>query len=212
MSVITIPKKGDYIRTYSGVKFWPLQPDVQDINPEDIAHALAQKVRWQGHCSHFYSVGQHSLRVARASKIVGNLEYGETTEEDDNLLYMYGLLHDANEAYLPDVPSPLKPLIKGWKRIEHNVDKVILDAFGLPQMSKEQKRIVKIADKALLQMEADELFPKSAKRHQHWPLPQRLRLPQELVSAVHVSLFPAESTEGQLLREMHTILKINLGQ
>lgn len=211
MSVITLPKKGDYIRTYSGVKFWPLQPDVRDINPRDIAHALAQKVRWQGHCSHFYSVGQHSLRVARAATIVGAIEDPDISQEEQDLLYMLGILHDANEAYLPDIPSPLKPLIKGWRRIENTVDNVILDAFGLEPMSKDRKRIVKIADKALLQLESDELFPRSTKKHRHWPLPKRMRLPEDFTTAVHVSLFPADAAEGQLLREMETILKINLG-
>lgn len=207
MVVITAPKKSDYIRTFTGIKFWPLDPSVKDIKPADIAHALAQKVRWQGHCKHFYSVGQHSLRVARAARIYGTLE--GLPEEECDLLYMYGILHDSNEAYLPDIPTPLKPLIKGWKRIEKHLDSIILKRFGLPTMSVEHKRLVKKADKALLQMEADELFERSNKdKHTHWPLPERLDIPEEILLSVHVKLFPPESSESQLNTEMNTILRI----
>lgn len=207
MAVLMAPKRSDYIRTYSGVKFWPLEPSAKDIKPKDIAHSLAQKVRWQGHCSRFYSVGQHSLRVARAARIYATLM--ELPEEECDLIYMYGLLHDANEAYLPDIPTPLKPLIKGWKKIERHLDSVIIKSFKLAQMSTEHRRIVKMADKALLQMEADELFERNIKdHHPHWPLPERLEIPEEILVSVHVSLFPPESTEGQLNREMAIILRM----
>jgi len=50
----------DYILTYSKIKFFPLKPVKEDIKIEDIAHSLSLMTRANGHCSHFYSVGQHS--------------------------------------------------------------------------------------------------------------------------------------------------------
>ena len=207
MCVLTTPKSSDYIRTYSGIKFWPLEPKTKDIQPIDIAHSLAQKVRWQGHCKDFYTVGQHSLRVARAASIYANLR-GEFSDTEEDVIFMYGLLHDANEAYLPDVPSPLKPLIKGWKRIEKKVDNIILKRFGLPPIIEEYRVIVKTADRALLQMESDEFFPKATKHYSRWPLPERMDIPDVVLEQTHVSLFPVDTTKDRLLTEMKTIIKL----
>src|ERR1019366_9954250 len=82
------------IRTYSGVRFKPLDPDPA-VGISDIAHALANQCRFGGHSSAFYSVAQHSVRVS------------EICAAEDAL---WGLLHDASEAYLVDVPAPLKQL------------------------------------------------------------------------------------------------------
>jgi hypothetical protein len=82
-----------WIQTYTGRKFWPLDPRPDDVCIEDIAHALALKCRYTGHCREFYSIAQHSVMVSHMVPAVDAL---------------WGLLHDAGEAYLPDVASPIK--------------------------------------------------------------------------------------------------------
>lgn len=72
---------------------YPLALTPDQVHLEDIAHALALKCRWTGHTREFYSVAQHSVHVA---------------ELLPPHLQMAGLLHDAAEAYLPDVASPIK--------------------------------------------------------------------------------------------------------
>ena len=57
-------RKGDWILTYSGIEFWPLDPRPEDVRIEDIAHALSMQCRFAGHCDRFYSVAEHSIRVA----------------------------------------------------------------------------------------------------------------------------------------------------
>ena len=57
-------RRGDWIMTFTGRKFWVLDPQPEDVNIIDIAHALAMKVRFNGHVSRFYSVAQHSVLVA----------------------------------------------------------------------------------------------------------------------------------------------------
>jgi len=82
-----------WIQTYTGRKFSPLSPHADDVCIEDIAHALALKCRYGGHCKEFFSVAQHSVMVSRM--VPGS----------DAL---WGLLHAAGEAYLPDVARPIK--------------------------------------------------------------------------------------------------------
>jgi hypothetical protein len=84
---------GDWIQTYTGRQFWPLDPRPDEIDILDIAHSLSNQCRYSGHVETFYSVAEHSVHV---SHIV--------PPEDA----LWGLLHDASEAYLVDLPRPLK--------------------------------------------------------------------------------------------------------
>ena len=52
---------GDWMQTYSGFQFWPLDPRPEEIHVIDIAHSLANQCRYAGHCREFYSVAQHSV-------------------------------------------------------------------------------------------------------------------------------------------------------
>ena len=104
-----------YIQTYSGIRFWPLDPRIEDINLEDIAHALSMQCRFSGHTSFHYSVAQHSLIVSEYCK-------------PENALA--GLLHDASEAYLIDVPRPIKPHLIGYADAEDKIMKLVSQKFG----------------------------------------------------------------------------------
>lgn len=92
-------RKGEPIMTFTGRLFYPLDPRPEDIDIVDIAHALSQKVRYNGHCSEFYTVGAHSIQVAAEC---------QRRWPDDPMRALWGLFHDAGEAYLPDIPRPFK--------------------------------------------------------------------------------------------------------
>ena len=85
-----------WIQTFTGRKVYPLALKPSDVCVEDIAHALSMKCRFNGHCREFYSVAEHSTRVAMI------LPKGKQ---------VFGLLHDAAEAYLPDVCAPIKSAV-----------------------------------------------------------------------------------------------------
>lgn len=131
-------RKGDWIQTYTGKQFYPLDPDIEEIDIIDIAHALSNLCRFNGHCLKFYSVAEHSCRVA---------------QQCENPLE--GLLHDASEAYLIDVPKPLKSHLHGYTEIENTLLEMIFLKFGLPwPMSLNVKKI----DSVMLATEKAELM------------------------------------------------------
>lgn len=108
---------GNWTMTHSGKKFWPLDPRPEEIAIEDIAHALSHICRYGGHCNYFYSVAEHS--VLMASKV-----------SDRNKIW--ALLHDATEAYLMDLPRPIKPYLPGYAEYETKLMKCIADRYSLP--------------------------------------------------------------------------------
>jgi 5'-deoxynucleotidase YfbR-like HD superfamily hydrolase len=134
------PRQG-WIQTYTGRKVFPLSPREGDISVEDIAHALANQCRFGGHVSTFYSVAEHSCRVS------------DLVPAEDQL---WGLLHDASEAYLIDLPRPIKHkrALKAYREAEAVLMGVIARKFGLPE---KMPSSVKAADTTLLVTEARDL-------------------------------------------------------
>lgn len=108
---------GDWIQTFTGKQFWPLAPAIDAIDITDIAHALSMQCRYGGHSKHFYSVAEHSYHVSQ-----------HVPPEDA----LWGLLHDATEAYLVDVPRPVKKFLAGYEEIETDLMAAICKRFDLP--------------------------------------------------------------------------------
>ena len=111
------PREGDWMQTYSGGRFYPLDPRAEDLNPEDIAHALSLLCRYGGHVDRFYSVAEHCVLMSRAVAPEHALA---------------ALLHDATEAYVVDVPRPLKRYLGRYRDIEDMVWLAIVARFGVP--------------------------------------------------------------------------------
>jgi hypothetical protein len=130
-----------WIQTHSGIKFDLLAPtpDMVDIN--DIAHALSNICRFNGHVREFYSVAQHSVHVSRLVHPAWALT---------------GLLHDATEAYVGDMVRPLKALLPDYKYAEERIWYVIVRKFDLPSVI--QPRSLKHADNVALMTERRDLM------------------------------------------------------
>ena len=129
-----------WIQTYTGKKFDFINPNVDSVCIEDIAHALSNICRYTGHTKEFYSVAQHSVLAA------------DNVPDEDNLT---ALLHDATEAYLTDISKPLKTLLPQYRELEDKVYKVIAKKFGLPD---KLPASVKKADLRLLATEKRDLL------------------------------------------------------
>lgn len=114
----------------------------QPLTIQEVAHALSKLCRFTGHCSKFYSVAQHSVHVSELLPAE---------------LAMQGLLHDAVEAVMGDMSGPLKRLFPEYKALEHRIEAVILNGFGLPATLDPQ---VKRADLIALRTEQRDLMRK----------------------------------------------------
>ena len=137
-----VDEPGPFIQTLSGRRVNPLDAAPEDIDPADIARALANLCRFGGHCKAFYSVAQHSAIVCDLLE-----ERGATPNE-----LMAALLHDAAEAYLGDLPHPLKhrsDLGAAFRVAEKRLEAVIAERFALPDAAAR----IKPLDKALLATE-----------------------------------------------------------
>jgi hypothetical protein len=133
---VTILERGDWIQTATGRAFWPIDPRPEDVCIEDIAHALSMLCRFGGHCLRFYSVAEHSVLLSR-----------HVAPEHK----LWALLHDASEAYLVDVPRPLKPFLTGYREAEDKIMRAVCLHFGLPLDVPPQ---IKADDTSLLMDEA----------------------------------------------------------
>lgn len=154
-----------WIQTVSGKKFPVDNPDPEQIDIEDIAHALSMLVRFNGHCTKFYSVAEHSVHVSH---------------EIGSELALAGLLHDAAEAYLGDVPSPLKKQLSQFSGFEHKMELAIGEKFDVnpalfkdPELKRADIQLL-IDEKAALMVAEPEPWPdnappaKDARRIQAW--------------------------------------------
>lgn len=109
-------RKGDWIQTFTGVAFYPLDPRPNEIHIRDIAHALSMQCRYGGHARYFYSVAEHCILLSQA-----------VPPE----LALAALMHDAAEAYLVDVPRPIKSSLTGYREIEAVLEASIAMRFSL---------------------------------------------------------------------------------
>ena len=128
----------------SGVTFDIAHPWVYPLPIRDVSHSLSNICRFTGHCRWFYSVAQHSVLVSYLVPKEHALE---------------GLVHDAVEAIVGDMSSPLKKLVPEYKQIEHMVEQSIAFSLGV---SFPLPPCVKEADTLLLEKEQEYLMAPKA--------------------------------------------------
>lgn len=149
-----IDTRAGWMQTYSGIAFEPFNPRAADICIEDIAHSLALQCRFAGHCRFPYSVAQHSVLVSKTVPA----EFA-----------FVGLMHDAAEAYVVDLPRPIKSHadLARYRAIEDHVWRALCVRFGLPLQLPEE---VKMADNIVLATEKRDIM--TAPPREWLPLPE----------------------------------------
>lgn len=149
-----------WLQTYSGKAYVIADPDPDQICLEDIARALSNQCRFAGHSRYFYSVAEHSVHVCNRVREI--LEIGSAINhsdlgDEDRLIVAAALLHDASEAYLLDIPRPLKieDGMSFYRGMHAKTMTLILEKYGLPT---EKLDIIKQADNELLSTEKKQIM------------------------------------------------------
>lgn len=132
-----------YILTYTKTKFYPMEPIIENIHIQDIAHALSLMTRANGHFQHFYSVAQHCLNCCKEAKALGY----------SRRIQLGCLLHDASESYISDITRPVKRSLGEYCKIEEKLQKMIYTRYGIGDLSEEEERRIKEIDDTMLYYE-----------------------------------------------------------
>lgn len=177
-------REGSWIQTYTGKKFWPLDPKCSEISIFDIAHSLSLLSRFNGHTTKFLSVAQHSVMVS---------------DMCSSQYKIHGLLHDASEAYCCDIPSPLKPYIPGYLEIEEKIQKVIFSKYGLIY---EDIKHVKSVDKYILATEARDLCVNY----------EAMNLPNKPYEDIKIEPWPSERAEKIFIEKFNKLQENIIGR
>jgi hypothetical protein len=151
-------RTGDWLNTVSGKRYYPHDPCAEDVDIGDIAHALSNLCRWAGHSPRFYSVAEHSVLVS-------------TQVPRQHALA--ALLHDATEAYLVDLPRPIKKSLPEYIKLELLNWRVITERFKLDDKLPD---CVHYADDSVLLAEKAAFFPNVAINNHLAVMPAHVRI------------------------------------
>lgn len=159
-------RRGRFIATLTGVKFYILDPRPEEVVIEDMAHSLALRNRWNGAAQIAYSVAEHSLRVRDIVRwcfehASGWGPFAEIHPTAYAKCEAFVLLHDGHEYIVPDMPRPIKAMLLGWDGIVVPIDRAIfLRYFGIDAMPPEIAAVVEWVDNLALEMEAEAFGPR----------------------------------------------------
>ena len=167
-----------YCETYTGKAFYPMNPKVEDVTILDIAHHLAAQCRYLGATQKFYSTAQHCCLLAH---------YAETKLKANVVDCAQILLHDAAEAYLTDLPRPIKQHFPEFRAVDYTIQQCVrkwagLDVAPLPSWQDE-------IDSRIIHDERAQLMCESGNDWQHAGQPL----------GVHIVPWTAEHAEAQFL-------------
>lgn len=144
-----------WMQTVNGTPFELMRPRANDVEFTEIAHALSQICRFAGHTKRFYSVAEHCCRVADILP---------------RPIRIHGLLHDAHEAYIGDVTTPVKMclgesvMLDFVANVEDPLMRAIYEAANLTwQPARSIQDAVKFADQVLLMTERRDLMSPTRK-------------------------------------------------
>lgn len=160
--------RGPWIMTFTGRHFHFADPSPDEVDIMDIAVATSREGRFAGHCWSFYSVAQHSVYV---SERIESLMRGIGKTENVPRLSLLGLLHDASEAYIKDMPSPVKAYLPDYKKMETKIMSAIMETFNLGKEwnDPEVQALLHKVDKGVMTTEVRDMI----KHKKVWSMPEK---------------------------------------
>jgi 5'-deoxynucleotidase YfbR-like HD superfamily hydrolase len=173
---------GGWQQTFSGGRFFPLDPRVEEIFIEDIAHGLSHGAyRFAGQCDDPYTVAQHSCMVS---------DFMEHHK-------LEGLMHDSSEAYIGDLIRPLKHsgMLDAFRVIEHRLESAINETFGL-ESTPEIAAYIKSFDNRAVLTEKLHLFTRQV---------SGTAKDFEPFSVAYINVWGAKQAEEEFLNRFHKL-------
>jgi len=140
----------EHITTYKGEPFTPLDPDINQVHIEDIAHSLSLMCRANGHIDYFFSIAQHAINCTNEAKARGF----------SARVQLACLIHDASEAYISDITRPVKQYLPEYLEIEKQLQDTIYTKFLGAALPEEEFQLVNQIDNDMLVLELDTLMSK----------------------------------------------------
>lgn len=157
---------------------------IEDFNLLDIAQALAHQPRYNGHFG-AYSVAQHSVLLADYA-----FRKMSSSNQRADQCARTALFHDASEAYVGDMVSPLKARFPLFSEIEDQILRAIMEKFDglfpLPPW-------LKTMDVAILVNEKRDLIDRVADEPRSW------NLPYPALDITPIMIWPAERAKAEFL-------------
>ncbi len=176
-----------WIQTSTGVRFEYMAPTAAMVTLFDVSHALSRLCRFNGAVRGFWSVASHSVLVADVAA-----DMAKARGLDEIEAGYRGLLHDAVEAYVGDMPRPLKDLLPPYKEVENRCERAVRAYFGIDKQDDAIDQIIKKADLILLATEARDFLPRYADKYLHGVEPMKKKLrstPIEIAEGNFMSAF-----------------------
>lgn len=211
--------RDEYGITASGRRFYIYDPRADEVAHHDIVSGLTHECRYAGQIPRFYSVAEHSIKVAVIAEHLATeaVARGEFPEDMLPLVSLVAMLHDAHEAYCGDIPHPYKARLADvfgtpWERIEGRVQECVHEAYALPPLPVEVEGFVQQADAWMLYVEVLAFHPNSADQ---FPSLKKMRLPPpEVVELARVkSAEPDRGTVRSLFdQEVRRLVSLVGGQ
>lgn len=163
-------RRGSWQQTFTGQQFYALDPRVDEIHFQDMAIGLSREHRYARQTIIPYVVAEHSVYVSiQAGVLARQLGY---SEEFILNVEREGLLHDGSEAWIGDMPRPLKrqTVMFSYRKAESKWEKCVFERFGI-QSSEASKSIVKEIDNRIVLDEVQRLMadPGMWKRANRYP-------------------------------------------
>jgi hypothetical protein len=196
---------GNWIQTYTGKQFYFDNFDPDDIDIKDIAHSLSLLSRFNGHCLKFYSVAEHCVRVSEYMEEAYYQKWDIPEKDHERCELLWGLLHDAAEAYTSDIPRPLKhqDMMYDFRKKEKEIENIIYEKYiGFRTENIDRMRLfdrAAIADATLLVTEQRDLMHKNAP---DW------EIGIEPLEDVHIIPYGPEDAERMFLDRFHQLRKV----
>lgn len=176
-------ERGPWMSSYTGRRFHPLAPRREDVATEDVLRGLAFTRRFAGQTRKFYSVAEHSVLGSVLAEDMGGRP-----------LARQFLLHDATEAWIGDMPRPLKYEMARFREVEARIWNVVADRYRLPRRLDDR---VKQIDNIMCVTEKLALMPHA----ENWP-----SLPDSLAdSSITIEAWPPSTALRRIARRFREL-------